>query len=144
MGKAFIMVCQAVKLGKLSKSDLTSEKGAAFMKEKFREQVNKEIPKDFTEGNEMNSKSDNNDTNDLIASYSEVYKTMSIDALYTEGQAYAYGGNHVKDLQKAAEYYFLADKKSMELKGYHHEKAQRSLEILEHNYYIKPLCRAFM
>ena len=76
--------------------------------------------------------------------YTESYKTMSIDELYREGLAYAHGGRHVKDMQKAADYYYLADKKSMEYRGYHHDKAQRSLEILEHNYYIKPLCKDFM
>ena len=69
---------------------------------------------------------------------------MDVDELYTEGQAYAYGGSHDKDMQKAADFYYLADKKSLEFRGYHHDKAQRSLEILEHNYYIKPLCKDFM
>lgn len=41
MGKAFIEVCKAVKLGKLSESDLTSSKGSKMMKEQFRIQMKK-------------------------------------------------------------------------------------------------------
>lgn len=66
---------------------------------------------------------------------------MSVDELFTEGKAYAYGGS---DMQKAADYYYLADKKSLEDRGYHHQEARHRLEILEHNYYIKPLCKDFM
>lgn len=91
-----------------------------------------------------NQAADNGAKEDIVASYTEIYKTMSAEALFTEGQAYAYGGTHVKDMQKAAEYYYLADRKSLEYTGYHHKKAQHSLEILEHNYHIKPMCKAFM
>lgn len=38
MGKAFIEVCKAVKLGKLSESDLTSSQGISMMKEEFKHQ----------------------------------------------------------------------------------------------------------
>lgn len=41
MGKAFIEVCKAVRLGKLSESDLTSAKGASMMKEQFKNQMKK-------------------------------------------------------------------------------------------------------
>ncbi len=41
MGKAFIEVCKAVKLGKLSKSDITSSKGTSMMKEQFKLQLKK-------------------------------------------------------------------------------------------------------
>lgn len=39
MGKAFIEVCKAVKLGKLSESDLTSSEGVTMMKEQFKDQI---------------------------------------------------------------------------------------------------------
>ena len=45
MGKAFIEVCKAVKLGKLSETDITSEKGASMMKEQFKIQLKKEKDK---------------------------------------------------------------------------------------------------
>ncbi len=41
MGKAFIEVCKAVRLGKLSESDLISAKGASMMKEQFKNQMQK-------------------------------------------------------------------------------------------------------
>lgn len=41
MGKAFIEVCKMVKLGKLSEADVTSAKGTAIMKDKFKEQLKK-------------------------------------------------------------------------------------------------------
>lgn len=41
MGKAFIEVCKAVKLGKLGEADLTSSKGISMMKDQFREQIEK-------------------------------------------------------------------------------------------------------
>lgn len=41
MGKAFIEVCKMVKLGKLSEADLTSSKGAAIMKDQFKDQLKK-------------------------------------------------------------------------------------------------------
>lgn len=41
MGKAFIEVCKMVKLGKLSEADITSSKGAAIMKEQFKDQLKK-------------------------------------------------------------------------------------------------------
>lgn len=41
MGKAFIEVCKMVKLGKLSEADITSAKGAAIMKEQYKEQLKK-------------------------------------------------------------------------------------------------------
>ena len=41
MGKAFIEVCKAGRLGKLSESDLTSAKGASMMKEQFKSQMQK-------------------------------------------------------------------------------------------------------
>lgn len=41
MGKAFIEVCKAVKLGKLGEADLTSAKGISMMKDQFREQMEK-------------------------------------------------------------------------------------------------------
>lgn len=39
MGKAFIEVCKAVKLGKLSESDITSSKGISMMKDHFKKQI---------------------------------------------------------------------------------------------------------
>ena len=39
MGKAFIEVCKAVKLGKLSESDITSSAGITMMKEQFKNQM---------------------------------------------------------------------------------------------------------
>ena len=39
MGKAFIKVCQMVKLGKLSESDLTGSKGKKMMRDGFKEQI---------------------------------------------------------------------------------------------------------
>ena len=39
MGKAFIEVCKAVKLGKLSEFDLTSSKGSTMMKEQFKKKM---------------------------------------------------------------------------------------------------------
>lgn len=116
------------------KEDKPSEEEKNFYDFQWVPYVNKAVRQKADIGNEE----------DLIATYTEIYKTMGIDALYTEGQAYAYGGSHVKDMQKAAEYYYLADRKSLEYTGYHHKKAQHSLEILEHNYYIKPMCKAFM
>ena len=41
MGKAFIKVCQMVKLGKLSEAEITSSKGAAVMKTEFKKQIQK-------------------------------------------------------------------------------------------------------
>jgi len=41
MGKAFIKVCNMVKVGKLSEADLTSNKGKEIMKEQFKEQLSK-------------------------------------------------------------------------------------------------------
>lgn len=41
MGKAFIEVCKAVKLGKLSESDMTSSVGASMMKDQFKIQLKK-------------------------------------------------------------------------------------------------------
>ena len=41
MGKAFIEVCKAVKLGKLSEADITSSKGTSLMKEQFKLQIKK-------------------------------------------------------------------------------------------------------
>lgn len=45
MGKAFMEVCKAVKLGKLSESDLTSSKGVSMMKEQFKYQYKLEKKK---------------------------------------------------------------------------------------------------
>lgn len=39
MGKAFIEVCKAVKMGKLSESEITSSKGVNLLKKAFREQL---------------------------------------------------------------------------------------------------------
>ncbi len=39
MGKAFIEVCKAVKLGKLGESDFTSSEVIAMMKEQFKDQI---------------------------------------------------------------------------------------------------------
>lgn len=39
MGKAFIEVCKAVKLGKLGESELTSSKGVSMMKDQFKDQI---------------------------------------------------------------------------------------------------------
>ena len=41
MGKAFIKICQIVKLGKLSEAEITSSKGAAVMKTEFKKQIQK-------------------------------------------------------------------------------------------------------
>ena len=41
MGKAFIEVCKAVKLGKLGEDDITSSKGRSMMKNQFRKQIKK-------------------------------------------------------------------------------------------------------
>lgn len=41
MGKAFIEVCNAVKVGKLSEDDLTSSKGISMMKNQFKDQIKK-------------------------------------------------------------------------------------------------------
>ena len=41
MGKSFIKVCNAVKLGKLDQKDITSSKGTSLMKEEFKEQLKK-------------------------------------------------------------------------------------------------------
>lgn len=41
MRKAFIKVCQMVKLGKLSEAEITSSKGAAVMKTEFKKQIQK-------------------------------------------------------------------------------------------------------
>lgn len=41
MGKAFIEVCKAVKIGKLSESDMTSSRGKELMKSQFKEQMKK-------------------------------------------------------------------------------------------------------
>lgn len=41
MGKAFIKVCQMVKLGKLSEAEITSSQGAAVMKTEFKKQIQK-------------------------------------------------------------------------------------------------------
>lgn len=122
------------------------------LKSKNEEEINKVNTKDIDENvkkaktvfPEVFSNDGSSYKEDFIASYTEIYKTMSAEALFTEGQAYAYGGTHVKDMQKAAEYYYLADRKSLEYTGYHHKQAQHSLEILEHKYSIKPLCRTFM
>lgn len=39
MGKAFIEVCKAAKMGKLSESEITSSKGVNLLKKAFREQL---------------------------------------------------------------------------------------------------------
>ena len=39
MGKAFIKVCQMVKVGKLSEDEMLSSKGKDVMKEEFKKQV---------------------------------------------------------------------------------------------------------
>lgn len=39
MGKAFIEVCKAVKMGNLSETDVTSSKGMNMLKEQFKEQL---------------------------------------------------------------------------------------------------------
>ena len=41
MGKAFIEVCKAVKMGKLSEADITSSKGVNMLKKGFKEQRRK-------------------------------------------------------------------------------------------------------
>lgn len=41
MGKAFIEVCKAVKMGKLSEEDVTSSKGANMLKKAFKDQLRK-------------------------------------------------------------------------------------------------------
>lgn len=47
MGEAFIEVCKAVKLGKLSESDLISAKGTSMMKDQFKEQIKKTVEKTY-------------------------------------------------------------------------------------------------
>lgn len=46
MGKAFIEVCKMVRLGKLSESDLITDKGTAVMKAKFKEQIKRSKSKE--------------------------------------------------------------------------------------------------
>ena len=41
MGKAFIEVCKAVRMGKLSEADVTSSKGVDMLKKGFKEQLRK-------------------------------------------------------------------------------------------------------
>ena len=41
MGKAFIQVCKACKMGKLSESEITSSKGKNMLKNEFRKQLKK-------------------------------------------------------------------------------------------------------
>lgn len=41
MGKAFIEVCKAVKMGKLSEEDVTSSKGTNMLKKAFKDQLRK-------------------------------------------------------------------------------------------------------
>lgn len=41
LGKAFINVCNMIKVGKLNEYELTTEKGKKLMKEKFKEQLKK-------------------------------------------------------------------------------------------------------
>ena len=53
MGKAFIEVCKAVKLGKLSEADLTSSKGVAMMKSEFKNQVKANKDVDFSGNTEF-------------------------------------------------------------------------------------------
>lgn len=53
MGKAFIEVCKAVKLGKLSETELTSSKGLAMMKTEFKNQVKANKDVDFSDNTQF-------------------------------------------------------------------------------------------